>query len=175
MSIIFTVEEQFTHVSQDEDHSSRTARVSIGAIGKTFEGSRRLQKLRMSQSDEKSLPMSFSSISMDTEHSSYGNSQNRSNFNTPYQGSYGAYNIFDYPSPQMPYEISMHEDEQYPPTWVNPNYPIYGLSVGRNKSIYTWHMNNYLLNYDTTVSWQNYCYNQKVVLSYAFEPPRNSF
>ncbi|KAL5543290.1 hypothetical protein UlMin_011000 [Ulmus minor] len=32
--------------------------------------------------------------------------------------SYGAYNIFYYLLPQMLYEISMHEDEQYPPTWV---------------------------------------------------------
>ncbi|KAL5577914.1 hypothetical protein UlMin_019613 [Ulmus minor] len=30
----------------------------------------------------------------------------------------GAYNIFYYLLPQMLYEISMHEDEQYPPTWV---------------------------------------------------------
>ena len=70
----------------------------------------------MSQIDEESLAMTFSSMSMDTEYSSYGDSQNGSNFNTPYQGSYGAYNIFDYLSPQMPYEISMHGDEQYPPT-----------------------------------------------------------
>ena len=70
----------------------------------------------MSQTDEESLAMTFSSMSMDTKYSSYDDSQNGSNFNTPYQGSYGAYNIFDYPSPQMPYEISMHGDEQYPPT-----------------------------------------------------------
>ena len=96
--------------------------------------------------------MTFSSMSVDTKHSSYGDSQNRSNFNTRYQCFYGAYNIFDYHSPQMPYKISMHGDEQYPPTWVNPNYSIYGLSVGRNKLIYTWHINNYLQNYATTVS-----------------------
>ena len=91
----------------------------------------------MNQTDEESLAMTFSLRSMDTVHSSYNDSQNESNFNTPYQGSYGAYNIFNYPSPQMPYEISMHGDEQYIPTLVNPNYPIYGLSVERNKSIYT--------------------------------------
>ena len=50
-------------------------------------------------------------MSMDTEHSSYGNSQNGSNFNTPYQGSYGTYNIFDYLLTQMSYEIYMHGDE----------------------------------------------------------------
>ena len=111
---------------------------------KIFEGRRRGQQSGMSQSDEESLAITFSSMSMNTEYSYYGDSQNGPIFNTPYQGSYGAYNIFDYPSPQMPYEISMHEDEQYPPTWVNPNYQIYGLSVGRNKSIYTWHINKYL-------------------------------
>ena len=53
----------------------------------------------MSQTDEESLAMTFSSMNMDTEYSSYGDSQNGSNFNTPYQSSYGAYNIFDYPLP----------------------------------------------------------------------------
>ena len=129
----------------------------------------------MSQTDEESLAMTFSSTSIDTEHSSYSDSQNGSNFNTLYQGSYGAYNIFDYHSSQMPYEISMHEDEQYPLTWVNHNYPIYELSVGRNQSIYTWHIDNYLKNYATTVSWQSYCSNQNEVMLYVFEPPRNSF
>ena len=109
---------------------------------KTFEGRRRGQQTGMSQTNEESLAITFSSMSMDTEHSSYGDSQNGSNFNTPYQGSYGAYNIFDYHLPQMSYEISMHGDEQYPLTWVSRNYPIYRLSVGRNKSIYTWHINN---------------------------------
>ena len=75
----------------------------------------------------------------------------------------------------MSYEISIYGDEQYPSTWVNPNYLIYGLSVGRNKSIYTWHINNYLQNYATTVSWQSYCSNQDEVMPYVFEPPRNSF
>ena len=93
--------------------------------------------MRMNQTDEESLVMTFSLMNMDTKHSFYSDSQNGSNFNTPYQGSYGAYNIFDYPPPQMPYEISMHEDEQYPSTWLNLNYPIYGLLIGRNKSIYT--------------------------------------
>ena len=129
----------------------------------------------MSQTDEKSLAMTFSSMSMDTVHSSYGDSQNESNFNTPYQGFYDAYNIFDYLLPQMPYEISMHGNEQYTPTCINPNYPIYELSVGRNKSIYTWHINNYLQNYATIISWQSYCSNQDEVMPYVFEPPRNSF
>ena len=144
-------------------------------LEKHFEGRRRGQQTRMSQTDKESLAMTFSSMSIDIEYSSYYDSQNGSNFNTLYQGSYGAYNIFDYPSPQMPYEISMHGDEQYPPTWVNPNYPIYGLSLGRNKSIYTWHINNYLQNYATTVSWQSYCSNKNEVMPYVFEHPRNSF
>ena len=73
-------------------------------------------------------------MSIDTEHSSYGDSQNGSNFNTPYQGSYGAYNIFDYYLPQMLYEISLYGDEQYPPTWVNLK--LHNLwIVGRKKLI----------------------------------------
>ena len=111
----FIGEEQFTHATQDEDHGSRATGVGIGAIGKTFEGRRREQQTGMSQIGEESLSMIFLSMSMDTEHSSYSDSQNVSNFNTLYQCSYGAYNIFDYPLPQMPYEI-MHGDEQYPPT-----------------------------------------------------------
>ena len=106
----------------------------------------------MSQTDEESLAMTFLSMSIDTEHSSYGDSQNGSNFNTPYQSFYGAYNIFDYHLPQMSYEISMRGDEQYLLTWFNPNYLFYGLLVGRNKSTYTWYINNYLHNYATTVS-----------------------
>ena len=65
----------------------------------------------MNQIDEESLTMTFSSMSIDIEYSSYGDSQNESNFNTHYQCSYGTYNIFDYPLPQMPYEISMHGNE----------------------------------------------------------------
>ena len=53
----------------------------------------------------------------------------------PNYGSYGGYNIFDYPSPQMPYAIPMHADQQYLPSWVNPNYPIHG-SVGRAQATY---------------------------------------
>ena len=69
----------------------------------------------MSQTDEESLAMTFSSMSMDTKYSSYGDSQNGSKFNTHYQGSYGAYNMFDYHLPQISYKISMHGDEQYTP------------------------------------------------------------
>ena len=56
--------------------------------------------MRMSQFDEESLAMIFSLMSMDIEHSFYGDSQNGSIFNTLYQSSYGAYNVFDYQSPQ---------------------------------------------------------------------------
>ncbi|KAK3225695.1 hypothetical protein Dsin_005557 [Dipteronia sinensis] len=66
----------------------------------------------------------------DTEDSSLGDSQTMSGSHVPYYGSYGGCNIFDYPSPQMPYA-----DQQYPPSWVNPNYPIHG-SVGRDQATY---------------------------------------
>ena len=75
----------------------------------------------------------------------------------------------------MPYEISMYEDEQYPPTWINLNYSIYGLPVGINQSIYIRHINNYIQNYSITVSWQNYCSNQNEVMPYVFKFLRNSF
>ena len=77
----FTGEKQFTHATQDEDHGSRAAGVGIGVIRKTFEGG---QQMGMSQSDEESLAMTFSSMSMNTEYSSYNDSQNGSNFNTHY-------------------------------------------------------------------------------------------
>ena len=80
----FTGEEQFTHVTQDEDHSSRAVGVGICAIEKTFKGIRHGQQTRMSQTNDESLVMTFSSMSMNAEHSSYGDSQNGSNFNTPY-------------------------------------------------------------------------------------------
>ena len=50
---------QFTHATQDEDHGSRATGVGIGAIGKTFEGRRRGQQTRMSQTDEESLAKPF--------------------------------------------------------------------------------------------------------------------
>ena len=84
--------------------------------------------------------MTLSSMSIDTENSSLGDSQTMSGSHVPYYGSYGGYNIFDYPSPQMSYAIPMHADQQYPPSWVNPNYPIHG-SVGRDQATYVWHIN----------------------------------
>ena len=131
----FIGKEQFSHATQDENHGSRATGVGIGAIGKTFEGIRHGQQMVMSPFNEEFLAMSFSSMSMDTEHSSYDDSQTWPIFNTPYQDSYDGYNIFDYHSPQMPYKFFMHRDEQYPPIEVNPNYPIYELLVGINKSI----------------------------------------
>ena len=92
-------------------------------------------------------------MSMDTENNSLSDSQTRSGSNVPYYGSYGSCSIFDYPSQQMPYAIPMHADQQYPPNWVNPNYPIHG-SVGRDQATYVWHINNYLENYASTFSWK---------------------
>ena len=97
-----------------------------------------------------------------------------SHSHVPNYGSYSGCNIFDYPSPQMSYAISMHADQQYPPSWVNPNYPIHG-SVGRDQATYEWHINNYIENYASTFYWENYCSNQDRNVSYVFEPARNSF
>ena len=95
--------------------------------------------------------MSLFSMSMDTETSFLSDSQTRSGSHVPYYGSYGGYNIFDYPSPQMSYAIHIHTDQQYPPSWVNPNCPIHG-SIGRDKATYVWHINNYHENYASTFS-----------------------
>ena len=54
--------------------------------------------------------MTLSSMSIDTENSSLGDSQTVSSSHVPYYGSYVDCNIFDYPSPQMPYAIPMHAD-----------------------------------------------------------------
>ncbi|KAK3193173.1 hypothetical protein Dsin_024483 [Dipteronia sinensis] len=108
-----------------------------------FDQNRGRQHEATSQIDEDSLTMTFSLMSIETENSSLGDSQIMSGSHVPYYGSYGDCNIFDYPSPQMPYAILM---QQYPPSWVNLNYSIHG-SVGRDQAIYEWHINNYLENY----------------------------
>ena len=129
----FTGEEQFIHATQDENHGSRDVGVGIGAIEKTFKGRRCGQQTRMSQYDGEFLATTFSSSSMNTEYNSYSDSQNGPIFNTPYQGFYGAYNIFDYHLSQLPYEISMHGDEQYPPLGSIQTNNLW--IVGKKKSI----------------------------------------
>ena len=74
----------------------------------------------------------------------------------------------------MPYAIPMHAVQQYPPSWVNSNYPIHE-SVERDQATYVWYINNYLENYASMFSWENYGLNQDRNVSCVFEPARNSF
>ena len=87
--------------------------------------------------------MTLSSMRIDIENSSLGDSQIMLGSHVQYYGSYGDCNIFDYLSSQMSYAIPMHVDQQYPPSWVNPNYPIHG-SVGRDQTTCMWHINHTL-------------------------------
>ena len=74
-------------------------------------------------------------MSINTKNSSLGDSQTMLGSHVLYYGSYGGCSIFDYLSSQMPYAILMYADQQYPPSWINPNYPIHG-SIGRDHATY---------------------------------------
>ena len=47
--------------------------------------------------------------------------------------------------------------------------------MGRDQATYVRHINNYIENYASTFSWENYGSNQDRNVSYVFEPARNSF
>ena len=78
----FTSEDDSTHATQDEDHVSRRAGPSIGAIGKSYRGRQR----RMTHHNEDSLSASFESVSIDTQ---YSDSSNEDNIFPPNTMSYG--------------------------------------------------------------------------------------
>ena len=61
----FTGEDDFTHATQDEDHESRRAGPSIGAIGKPYRGRQR----RMTPYNEDSFLANFESMSIGTQFS----------------------------------------------------------------------------------------------------------
>ncbi|RVW44978.1 hypothetical protein CK203_077967 [Vitis vinifera] len=103
----FTCENDFTHCTQDEDHGSRRAGPSIGAIGRPYRGRERM----MEPYNEELLSGSFESMSIGTQ---FSDSSNEANVYPPHVMSYGQpsnstdeeYGMSHYsPSRQMPYQI----------------------------------------------------------------------
>ena len=107
----FTCEDDFTHCTQDEDHDSRRAGLSVRAIRKPHKGRQR----RMMPYNEDSLSASFESMSIETQLS---DSSNKANIYVSYAMSYGQpspnlssstdkeYERYNYPSStQMPYYL----------------------------------------------------------------------
>ncbi|XP_020415442.1 uncharacterized protein LOC18782281 [Prunus persica] len=110
----FTVEDDFTHATQDEDHGCREAGPGIGPIGKQY-SKKRSQPINPSEED---MAISFGSMRIGTRPST--------NSNESYDG-YG-YVMSDYSGTSY----GAQDDETYYglTSWVNPNYPIYGRTVG---------------------------------------------
>ncbi|RVW94403.1 hypothetical protein CK203_035625 [Vitis vinifera] len=103
----FTCENDFTHCTQDEDHGSRRAGPSIGAIGKPYRGRKRM----MEPYNEELLSRSFESMSIGTQ---FSDSSNEANVYPPHVMSYGQpssstdeeYGMPRYsPSRQMSYQV----------------------------------------------------------------------
>ena len=97
----FTGEDDFTHATQDEDHGSRRADASIGAIGKSYRGRRR----RMTQHNEDSFSANFKSMSIGTQYSDSSNDTNvfprytmsYGQLSSHLSGSIGEYGMINYP------------------------------------------------------------------------------
>ncbi|KAL6321169.1 hypothetical protein AAG906_012941 [Vitis piasezkii] len=103
----FTCENDFTHCTQDEDHGSRRAGPSIGAIGKPYRGRERM----MEPYNEELISGSFESMSIGTQ---FSDSLNEANVYPPHVMSYGQpssstdeeYGMSHYsPSKQMSYQV----------------------------------------------------------------------
>ncbi|CAL2256638.1 unnamed protein product [Prunus armeniaca] len=153
----FTVEADFTHATQDEDHGCREAGPGIGAIGKQY-SKKRSQPINPSEED---MAISFGSMSIGTRPST--------NSNESYDG-YG-YVMSDYSGTR--YEAQDEETDYGPPNWVNPNYPIYGMTVGSSRETYVHHVQTWLTNYSGYMTWYDYCMNLDGCSS-LFEPHRSS-
>ena len=78
----FTFEDDFTHCIQDENHDSRRAGLSVGAIGKPYRGRRR----RITPYNKDSLSTNFKSMSIETQ---FNDLSNEANIYAPYAVSYG--------------------------------------------------------------------------------------
>ncbi|CAL8167815.1 unnamed protein product [Prunus armeniaca] len=153
----FTVEADFTHATQDEDHGCREAGPGIGAIGKQY-SKKRSQPINPSEED---MAISFGSMSIGTRPST--------NSNESYDG-YG-YVMSDYSGTRYG---AQDEETYYGPTsWVNPNYPIYGMTVGSSRETYVHHVQTWLTNYSGYMTWYDYCMNLDGCSS-LFEPHRSS-
>ncbi|CAL8116536.1 unnamed protein product [Prunus armeniaca] len=153
----FTVEADFTHATQDEDHGCREAGPGIGAIGKQY-SKKRSQPINPSEED---MAISFGSMSIGTRPST--------NSNESYDG-YG-YVMSDYSGTR--YGAQDEETDYGPTSWVNPNYPIYGMTVGSSRETYVHHVQTWLTNYSGYMTWYDYCMNLDGCSS-LFEPHRSS-
>ncbi|CAL2230049.1 unnamed protein product [Prunus armeniaca] len=153
----FTVEADFTHATQDEDHGCREAGPGIGAIGKQY-SKKRSQPINPSEED---MAISFGSMSIGTRPST--------NSNESYDG-YG-YVMSDYSGTR--YGAQDEETDYRPTSWVNPNYPIYGRTVGSSRETYMHHVQTCLTNYSGYMTRYDYCMNLDGC-SLLFEPHRSS-
>ena len=127
----------------------------------------------MTTSDEDLLSMSFESLRLATNHSGssnevpYGYNPYNYGFH-PNSGSssYSGYEPSHYP-PQMPFQEPFN-------TWVHAQFPLHGVTVGRDRQCYQSHVNNFIHNYANSMSWYQYCLFQDRNPS-NFEPARTSF
>ncbi|CAL2246933.1 unnamed protein product [Prunus armeniaca] len=113
---------------QDEDYECKEAGPCIGAIGKQY-SRRRSQPINPSKED---MAISFGSISIGTRPST--------NSNESYDG-YG-YVMSDYSGTS--YGAQDDETDYGPTSWVNPNYPTYGRTVGSSRETYVHHVQTWL-------------------------------
>ncbi|CAL8136761.1 unnamed protein product [Prunus armeniaca] len=153
----FTVEADFTHATQDEDHGCREAGPGIRAIGKQY-SKKRSQPINPSEED---MAINFGSMSIGTRPST--------NSNESYDG-YG-YVMSNYSGTR--YGAQDEETDYGPTSWVNPNYPIYGRTVGSSRETYVHHVQTWLTNYSGYMTWYDYCINLDGCSS-LFEPHRSS-
>ncbi|KAL6338957.1 hypothetical protein AAG906_024108 [Vitis piasezkii] len=160
----FTCENDFTHCTQDEDHGSRRAGPGIGAIGRPYRGRERM----MEPYNEELLSGSFESMSIGTQ---FSDSSNEANVYPPHVMSYGQpssstdekYGMSRYsPSRQIPYQVPYQMEEGFGVnTWVNFEYPIHVEAVGRTQEIYAWHVRIYNQYYRGSLTWYQYCLQQR--------------
>ncbi|KAM5577951.1 hypothetical protein ABKV19_008328 [Rosa sericea] len=62
------------------------------------------------------------------------------------------YGLFDHSSSQMP-----HASYNETPYWVIPQFPIYGLHVGRDQHTYITHVMKYQNHFQNSCTWEQYC------------------
>ena len=142
----------------------------IGAIGKNHRRRHAWNQYGSSNTDIESLSRSIDSMSMGTDPSD--ESYPHDIHGTP-QFDWATQNIFQYPLSQM-----LHGGPnmyQQCDGWVNPHCPIHGITVGRDRGTYEWHVHDYTQNHFNVMSWYQYCLNQDGMPSFLFEPARNSF
>ena len=156
--LAFTCEDDFTHCTQDEDHDSRRASPSVGAIGKPYRG----RQWRMTPFSEDSLLANFESMSIETQ---FNDSSNEANIYALYAMIYGQplpnlsnstneeCERYNYPfSTQISYYLPYQMQQQgfQMSTWENPRFPIHGQVVGRTQPVYSlWVVGNpFILKYN---------------------------